>query len=129
MQIDKEMLTKYIDALEAIKPAQARSSSIPDQACAWSDGEYLLAYNGCIALAVPFAAGFTGAIPDILLGILRTFDDDPDFRDLELRDEDGMLRITSEGPDGSTRIRLCKPAFDQPFTMPESEGDELSGES
>jgi hypothetical protein len=75
-------LQDLIGRLEQVEPAVAINGLIPIMTCFWLTGDQLVAFNGNIALAVPFATDFRGAVPGKLLRLLKVASLDRDLQPL-----------------------------------------------
>src|SRR5215471_14471820 len=73
-------LPELIAKLEQVEPAVAINRLIPIMTCFWLTGSHLVAYNGQIALAVPFTTDFAGAVSAKLLPFLKAASFDRDIK-------------------------------------------------
>lgn len=64
--------TELLEKLERVSPALAIHNLVPIMTHFWFGGKTLMAYNDQIAISVPLATDFTGAVPgNVLLGMLK----------------------------------------------------------
>src|SRR5262245_20559069 len=83
-------LPELIAKLEQVEPAVAINRLIPLLTHFWLTGDKLVAYNGNIALAVPFATEFAGAVSAKLLPFLKAASFDRDIKPIS-RNHDHLL--------------------------------------
>lgn len=63
--------SELVEKLETVAPALAVTDIVPITAHFWFTGKTVMAYNGHVAISVPFETDFSCAVPGILLSLLK----------------------------------------------------------
>jgi hypothetical protein len=107
-----------IAKLRTVEPGRAiKNRRVPLLTHYWFTGERLMTYNEQIALAVPFATDFKGAVPGALLKSLEAGITDVDD-EIDLTADGRELLVKYEAHRGrSTRLPMLEAKFH--FTMPQ----------
>lgn len=111
---------QFLDNLATVSPALSDSSLIPVLTHFCFTGRDLVAYNDTIGISVPQKTDFEGAVPGVLLNLLKS----TRAKEVEFEPKDDNVKVKAS----STKFNLgLVPAedFTAFFTMPKSEGDNL----
>ena len=107
---------ELIGKLETVAPALSNNDIIPICRSFWFTGDEVMAFDGYIAISVPFKTAFVGAVPgDTLLSLLKALS----VPEVEI-EQDGEAALVRGG---KSRVKLAmQPAahFNKMFTMPAS---------
>jgi len=106
------------DKLEAVAPALSSSDIIPIMSHYWFTGSHVMAYNDRIAINCICKTDFKGALPGLLLQLLKASQAPKLELEYKPADSEVLFKL------GSSRVRLAVlPPADFVFDMPALEDD------